>query len=81
MFGFIGGNWVHSCGPWRLSDSFGFVGFMRVRPWRRCVHSGVPWVSFGVVRMRPGCCRIHSEALSSFGCALGVIVGRWVKSG
>ena len=58
-------------------------------PWRRLVHSGAPWLlsgSFGVVgfiQVRPGCRRIHSWALGSFCCTLGVVAfigGRWVQS-
>ena len=56
--GVIRGRWVHAGTPWRLSGSFGMVGFTRgsfgvvgfsqMRPSGRWVHSGRSSASWGL---------------------------------
>ena len=62
---FIRVRWVRWRAPWGLSGSFGFVRFIRARPWGHSVDSGVPSESlgsFGFVRLIKEVCRVHSGA-------------------
>ena len=71
-----GFSWVHSSSP---SVSFGVVGYIRVHPGCRWVHSCAHCVSLGsfrvvgLVRVRNWGRWVHSVSLGSFGCALGVV--------
>ena len=63
VVGFIRGRWVYSGAPWGSSGSFGIVGFIRVFPGGRCVHSR-SLGSFRCALAVPGGHRVHSESLA-----------------
>ena len=85
----LGGRWIHpealdSFGWWlgSLRCVLGFVGFNRVGPGCRWVHSVMPLISLRSSGVSP--C-VHSVSVGSLGCARGVIRvrngGLWVDHG
>ena len=74
---FIGGRWIH----WGSFGSLGVIGFIGDRWVPLAVHSGAARWSLGSFGVRPGCSKVHSGSVGSFGCVLGIVGFVWCHSG